>query len=68
MALKAARELWVSGSEQGDHLIDASANSDCRGFRAGAHGIVGRDEPFEALCKCIYAVHHGQYGLTVVNC
>jgi DNA-binding NarL/FixJ family response regulator len=29
-------------------------------FRAGAHGIIGRDEPFETLCKCIYVVHQGQ--------
>jgi DNA-binding NarL/FixJ family response regulator len=29
-------------------------------FRAGASGILSRDEPFEVLCKCIRAVHHGQ--------
>jgi len=29
-------------------------------FRAGASGILSRDEPFEVLCKCIRAVHQGQ--------
>ena len=29
-------------------------------FRAGAWGILSREEPFEVLCKCIYAVHQGQ--------
>jgi DNA-binding NarL/FixJ family response regulator len=29
-------------------------------FRAGASGILSRDEPFEVLCKCIHAVHQGQ--------
>ena len=29
-------------------------------FRAGADGVFSRLEPFEMLCKCIYAVHEGQ--------
>jgi DNA-binding NarL/FixJ family response regulator len=29
-------------------------------FRAGASGILSRDEPFEVLCKCIRVVHQGQ--------
>jgi len=29
-------------------------------FRAGACGILSREEPFEVLCKCIHAVHQGQ--------
>jgi DNA-binding NarL/FixJ family response regulator len=29
-------------------------------FRAGAVGILSRDEPFNVLCKCIQSVHHGQ--------
>lgn len=29
-------------------------------FRAGARGILSRDEPFEVLCKCIHAVYQGQ--------
>ena len=29
-------------------------------FRCGAHGVIGRDEPLETLCKCIHAVHQGQ--------
>ncbi len=30
------------------------------GFRAGADGVFSRLEPFEMLCKCIYAVYEGQ--------
>jgi DNA-binding NarL/FixJ family response regulator len=29
-------------------------------FRAGASGILSRDEPFDVLCKCIRAVQQGQ--------
>jgi two-component system nitrate/nitrite response regulator NarL len=29
-------------------------------FRAGVKGIFSREEPFEALCKCIHAVSQGQ--------
>jgi len=29
-------------------------------FRAGAVGILSRDEPFNVLCKCIQSVHEGQ--------
>jgi DNA-binding NarL/FixJ family response regulator len=29
-------------------------------FRAGAVGILSRDEPFNVLCKCIQSVHQGQ--------
>lgn len=34
------------------------------GFRAGADGVFSRLEPFEKLCKCIYAVHEGQIWAT----
>jgi len=62
MGFKAARELWVSGSKTKTIiLIDASVSATVTEvFRAGARGIVGRDEPFETLCKCIYVVHQGQ--------
>lgn len=62
MGLKAARELWVSRSKtKAIILIDASVGGAVTEvFRAGAHGIIGRDEPFETLCKCIYVVHQGQ--------
>jgi DNA-binding NarL/FixJ family response regulator len=62
MGLKAARELWVSGSKtKAIVLIDATISPMVTEvFRAGAHGIIGRDEPFETLCKCIYVVHQGQ--------
>jgi DNA-binding NarL/FixJ family response regulator len=29
-------------------------------FRAGAHGVLSRDDTFEVLCKCIHVVHEGQ--------
>jgi DNA-binding NarL/FixJ family response regulator len=29
-------------------------------FRAGALGILSREQPFEVLCKCLYAVSQGQ--------
>jgi DNA-binding NarL/FixJ family response regulator len=29
-------------------------------FRAGAVGVLSRDEPFNVLCKCIQSVHQGQ--------
>lgn len=62
MGLKAARELWVSGSKtKVIILIDASKHATViEAFRAGAHGIFCREDPFETLCKCIYAVHQGQ--------
>ena len=62
MGLKAARELWVSGSKtKVIVLIDASGGGAVTEvFRAGARGIIGRDEPFDMLCKCIYVVHQGQ--------
>jgi DNA-binding NarL/FixJ family response regulator len=62
MGLKAARELWVSGSKtKAIILIDANMSGGVTEvLRAGAHGIIGRDEPFETLCKCIYVVHQGQ--------
>ena len=62
MGLKTARELWVSGSKtKAIILIDASMSSMVsEAFRAGAHGIIGRDDPFETLCKCIHVVHQGQ--------
>ncbi len=62
MGLKTARELFVSGSRtKVIILIDASAGGTViEAFRAGARGIICRDDPFEALCKCIYVVRQGQ--------
>src|ERR1700682_4901713 len=41
--------------------VDSSAANIVAGaFRAGAHGILSRDDPFEMLCKCIHAVYEGQ--------
>jgi two-component system nitrate/nitrite response regulator NarL len=33
-------------------------------FRAGANGILSREQPFELLCKCIRAVYDGQVWAT----
>jgi DNA-binding NarL/FixJ family response regulator len=62
MGLKTARELWVSGSKtKVIILIDAGMPAMViEAFRAGAHGIICRDDPFETLCKCIYVVNQGQ--------
>lgn len=62
MGLKTARELWVSGSKtKVIILIDAGMRAMViEAFRAGAHGIICRDDPFETLCKCIYVVNQGQ--------
>jgi two-component system nitrate/nitrite response regulator NarL len=62
MGLKVARELWASGSKtKMIILIDTSVpGMVTEAFQAGAHGIIGKDDPFERLCKCIHVVHHGQ--------
>jgi DNA-binding NarL/FixJ family response regulator len=61
MGLKAARELSLSGSKTKTIILtDTSASAVNEVFRSGARGIIGRDEPFETLCKCIYVVHQGQ--------
>ena len=39
-------------SSCGDLIVDA--------FRAGAKGVLCREEPLQTLCKCISAVHQGQ--------
>jgi DNA-binding NarL/FixJ family response regulator len=62
MGLRAARELWVSGSKtKVIILIDASVRAIViQALQAGAHGVICRDEPFETLCKCIDVVRRGQ--------
>ena len=59
--LDVAREVWTSQS-----LIHVIIMLDSctplmvvEAFRAGAHGILSRDDSFEVLCKCIHAVHEG---------
>jgi DNA-binding NarL/FixJ family response regulator len=44
--------IMLLDSIQGTMVIEA--------FRAGAKGVLSREEPFEVLCKCIHAVHQGQ--------
>ena len=60
--LQVARELWVSGSKtKVVILIDAGIESKVtEAFRAGAHGVICRDDAFETLFKCVYVVRHGQ--------
>ena len=42
-------------------LLDASERSSVvEAFRAGAHGVFCRTEPFRLLAKCIQCVHQGQ--------
>jgi len=62
MGLKAARDLRAAGSMAKVILLSdmASGVSAVEAFRAGAHGIIGRDESFEALCKSISVVQKGQ--------
>ena len=41
-------------------LLDSSARAMVvEAFRAGANGILSREEPFERVCKCILSVHQG---------
>jgi two-component system nitrate/nitrite response regulator NarL len=44
--------IMLLDSIQGTMVVEA--------FRAGAKGILSREEPFEVLCKCIHAVYQGQ--------
>jgi DNA-binding NarL/FixJ family response regulator len=62
MGFQAARELWISGSDtKVIMLIDGSTRAMViEAFRAGARGVVCRDDPFETLCKSIHVVHQGQ--------
>jgi two-component system nitrate/nitrite response regulator NarL len=62
MGLKVARELWASGSKTKIIILtDASVpGMVTEAFQVGAHGIIGKDDPFETLCKCIHVVHQGQ--------
>jgi two-component system nitrate/nitrite response regulator NarL len=44
--------IMLLDSVQGAVVVEA--------FRAGVRGIFSREQPFEALCKCIYVVSQGQ--------
>jgi two-component system nitrate/nitrite response regulator NarL len=44
--------IMLLDSIQGTVVVEA--------FRAGVRGIFSREQPFEALCKCIYVVSQGQ--------
>ena len=50
-------------------LIEASTHDlVVNAFRAGARGVICRDEGLEALRKCIYAVHAGQIWANSSQC
>jgi len=57
MGLKTARELWVSDSKtKAIILIDASARGAVTEvFRAGAHGIICRDDPSRSQARTAFA-------------
>jgi two-component system nitrate/nitrite response regulator NarL len=46
------RIVLLLDSREREMIVDA--------FRFGAHGVIFRDEPIEALAKCIHAVRDGQ--------
>jgi DNA-binding NarL/FixJ family response regulator len=60
--LDAVKEMRVSSPGTGVIAILDSITSPIvvETFRAGATGILSREEPFEVLSKCINAVYHGQ--------
>ncbi len=60
--IRTARELRISGSKtKFIVLIDASVRAVViEAFRAGAQGVVCREDPFETLFRSIYVVHQGQ--------
>jgi two-component system nitrate/nitrite response regulator NarL len=61
-AFDVTRELRTSNPDMSIIMLldsmERSAVVDA--FRAGAVGILCRDEPFHVLCKCIQSVHQGQ--------
>lgn len=60
--IQTARELRISGTRtKFIVLIDTSARAVViEAFRAGAQGVVCREDPFETLFRSIYVVHQGQ--------
>lgn len=56
------RELRSSGSSTRPVMLLESPerNLVIEAFRCGAQGVFCRDEPIEALCKCIHVVHQEQ--------
>lgn len=58
----AAREIRASYPKTGVIMLLDSIQGTMvvEAFRAGAKGILSREEPFEVLCKCIHAVNQGQ--------
>jgi DNA-binding NarL/FixJ family response regulator len=59
---KVLRELQASRSMRKSIMLIDSSERDIviEAFRRGAHGVISRDELFETLCECVWAVHQGQ--------
>ena len=59
---KVLRELQVSRSKSRTIMLIDSSKRDIvvEAFRRGAHGVISRDELFESLCECVWAVHKGE--------
>jgi two-component system nitrate/nitrite response regulator NarL len=59
---KVLRELQACRSMTKTIMLIDSSQRDIviESFRLGARGVISRDELFEALCECVWAVHQGQ--------
>src|ERR1700680_3355454 len=59
---KVLRELQACRSMVKTIMLIDSCERDIviEAFRRGAHGVISRDELFETLCECVWAVHQGQ--------
>ena len=60
--LMVAREIRFSHPKVGIIiLLDSSERAIVvEAFRAGANGILSREQPFDIVCKCIHSVYQGQ--------
>jgi DNA-binding NarL/FixJ family response regulator len=59
---KVLRELQACRSMPKAIMLIDSCERDIviEAFRRGAHGVISRDELFETLCECVWAVHQGR--------
>jgi DNA-binding NarL/FixJ family response regulator len=62
VGLKLLSEIRTSSPQTRVVILIKAASYDVvvDAFRAGAKGVFCRTESFDALCKCIQSVHHGQ--------
>jgi two-component system nitrate/nitrite response regulator NarL len=59
---KVLRELQACRSTSKAIMLIDSSERDIviEAFRRGARGVISRDELFETLCECVWAVHQGR--------